>query len=203
MKFDYTPMFLLVWIIAFWTYYFLTYGKVEEKHERATREKYGVKARWGAFFGLAFMGWTVVMFIFFFHYNFIEWVWKFNFLDWAPVKIFAIAMMCLAFLLNILFTISVGKSIKAAFNSDKAPKLVTTGIYSYIRHSGYLAFLSMTLGSYLIIPNTITLILLVYTWMVIYNHTLEEEQKLLKIYGEAYKNYQNQVGRYLPKFGRK
>jgi protein-S-isoprenylcysteine O-methyltransferase Ste14 len=61
----------------------------------------------------------------------------------------------------------------------------------------------MTLGSYLIIPNTITLILLVYTWMVIYNHTLEEEQKLLKIYGEAYKNYQNQVGRYLPKFGRK
>ncbi|MBN2093402.1 hypothetical protein JW964_27505, partial [candidate division KSB1 bacterium] len=105
MQFKYAQIFLMVWIIAFWTYYFLTYGKVEEKHERAASEKFGIRARWAAFFGLAFVGWTVVIFIFFFHYDFIEWVWKFNFLDSATVKIMAMIIMCLAFLLNILFTI--------------------------------------------------------------------------------------------------
>ncbi|MBN2089388.1 isoprenylcysteine carboxylmethyltransferase family protein, partial [candidate division KSB1 bacterium] len=72
------------------------------------------------------------------------------------------------------------------------------GIYGYIRHPGYLAFLAMSLWCFLIIPNLITLILLIYTWVVIHGHTLEEEQKLLKIYGKAYQDYQKQVGRYLP-----
>ncbi len=203
MQFTYAQVFLMVWIIAFWTYYFLTYGKVEEKHERSARKKFGINARWAAFFGLAFAGWTVVIFIFFFHYNFIEWVLKFHFIDMAWIKIFAMIIMCFAFLLNIFFTISVGKSIKAGLHSNETPKLVTSGIYGYIRHPGYLAFLAMSLGSFLIVPNLITVILLIYTWVVIYGHTLEEEQKLLKIYGEAYKNYQSQVGRYVPKFGRK
>ena len=46
MRFDYTQVFLLAWIIAFWVYHFLTYGKVEGKHERSVREKYGIRATW-------------------------------------------------------------------------------------------------------------------------------------------------------------
>jgi protein-S-isoprenylcysteine O-methyltransferase Ste14 len=203
MRFDYTQVFLLAWMIAFWLYYFLTYGKVEEKHERATREKYGIQAKWGPFFGLAFLGWSVVILIYFFHYDSIGWVWKLSFLDCTPVKLIAIIMMCFAYLLNILFTVSVGKSIQGAFALGEDPKLITTGVYGYIRHPGYLAFFAVAFGSFLIIPNLITMVLLAYTCVVIYGHTLEEEKKLLKIYGDAYERYQSEVGRFLPKLKRK
>lgn len=190
-------------MIAFWVYYFSTYGRVEEKHERATREKYDTQARWGPFFGLAFLGWSVVILIYFFHYDSMDWVWKFSFLDCTPVKLMAILMMCFAFLLNVLFTVSVGKSIQDAFALGGDPKLVTTGVYGYIRHPGYLAFFAVAFGSFLIIPNLIAMVLLAYTCVVIYGHTLEEEKKLLKVYGEAYERYQSEVGRFLPKPKRK
>lgn len=203
MRFDYTQVFLLAWIIAFWVYYFLTYGKVEEKHERSTRDKYGNQAKWGPFFGLAFLGWTVVILIYFFHPDSIDWIWKLSFLDCVPAKLVAVVMMCFAFLLNILFTVSVGKSIQTAFALGETPKLETKGIYGTIRHPGYLAFFAVALGIFLMIPNLITLVLLAYTCVVIYGHTLEEEKKLLEIYGEAYKRYRSEVGRFLPNLKRK
>ena len=199
MRFDYTQVFLLAWIIAFWSHHFLTYGKVEEKHERATSEKYGVQSKWGPFFGLAFLGWTVVILIYFFHYDSIDWVWKLHFFDSTPVKLIAIITMCCAFLLNVLFTRSVGKSIQDTFALGEDPKLVTTGVYAYVRHPGYLAFFAVAIGSFLIIPNLIALVLLAYTCVVIVGHTLEEERKLLTVYGEAYERYQSEVGRFLPK----
>jgi len=138
MRFDYTQIFLLVWIVAFWSYYFLTYGKVEEKHERTTNEKYDIKAKWGPFFGLAFLGWSMVILIYFFHYDSIDWVWKLSFLDCTPVKLLAIIMMCVAFLLNILFTMSVGKSIQDAFALDEDPRLITSGCRrKFLDHSQF------------------------------------------------------------------
>jgi protein-S-isoprenylcysteine O-methyltransferase Ste14 len=202
MRMDYTQVFLLAWIAAFWIYYFLTYGTVEEKHERSSRAHYGVQARWAPFFGLAFLGWTLVILVYFFHYDSIDWVWKFSFLDRAPVKISAIGLMCFAFLLNILFTVSIGSAIRAGLASGEKPKLVTTGVYRYIRHPGYLAFFTVGLGCFLILPNLITLALLAYTCIAVYGHTLEEERKLLKMYGEAYERYRQSTGRYLPKLRR-
>jgi len=202
MRMDYTQVFLLAWITAFWCYYLLTYGKVEEKHERFTRTRYGIQARWAPFFGLAFLGWTLVILVYFFCYDSIDWVWKFSFLDRAAVKLTAVALMCFAFLLNILFTVSIGHSIRAALASGEEAKLVTTGVYQYIRHPGYLAFFAVGLGCFLIIPNLITLALLAYTCVAVYGHTLEEEKKLLKMYGEAYRQYQQSTGRYLPKLRR-
>jgi protein-S-isoprenylcysteine O-methyltransferase Ste14 len=199
MRMDYTQVFLLAWIAAFWVYYLLTYGTVEEKHERSSRMRYGVQARWAPFFGLAFLGWTLVIPVYFFRYDSVDWVWKFSFLDVAPVKIFAVGLMCFAFLLNILFTVSIGGAIRAGLASGEEPKLVTTGIYRYTRHPGYLAFFAVGLVCFLIIPNLITMVLLLHTCIAVYGHTLEEERKLLTMYGEAYERYRQPTGRYLPR----
>lgn len=199
MRFEYTQIFLLLWFAAFWIYYSLTYGKVEGRHEQSMREKYHLQVKWAGFFGLAFMGWSLMVLIFFFHYDSIGWIWKINFLDNALSKNIAVVMMCIAFLLNILFTRSLGKSIEQAYEASDEPQLITTGIYAHIRHPGYLAFAAAALGSFLIIPNIITFVLLGYTCVVIYYHTSEEEKKLLAMYGDAYEKYRSEVGRYLPK----
>lgn len=177
----------------------MSYGKVEGKHERSMKEKYGGHTTWERFFGLSFLAWTAVIVIYFFHYDSINWILKFFFIDYILIKFFAIALMCLAFLLYILFTISVGRSIESGLKSDNKPKLIDTGIYKYSRHPAYSAFFILAFGIFLIIPNVITLVLLAYTCVVTYGHTIEEEEKLIKMYGEDYKQYQNDVGRFFPK----
>jgi len=202
MFFDFTQVFLMFWIIAFWAYYLLTYGRVEGKHEQSTRGKYGTPARWAPFFGMAFLGWTVVIVIFFFHYDSIEWGWRFDLLDHAAIKILGIAILCVAFLLNVLFTASVGQSVQASIENGTPATLVTTGVYGWIRHPGYLAFFAVAIGGFLLIPNFITLALAVYTFVVVYGHTLEEEKKLEKMYGSDYERYQRTTGRFFPKIRR-
>ena len=199
MRFDYTQIFLILWIILFWVYHFASYGKVEGQHEKSMKEKYGGSAIWQSLFGLSFIAWTAIILIYFFHYNSINWIYRLSFIDYVPVKILAIMLMCFAFLLYFLFTISVGKSIKSGLTSGDKPLLVSTGIYKYSRHPAYLAFLIFSIGIFFIIPNVITLALLIYTCVATYGHTLGEEKKLILLYGEDYKQYQNNVGRFFSK----
>lgn len=199
MRFHYTQVFLLACIAAFWVYHFSTYGKVEGRHERAVRKKYGVKPKWASFFGMAFFGWTALALIYFFHYDSVNWIWKLSFLDSSPVKIAAMVILISSLLMYVLFTLSAGRSIRAAAGTSGNPRLVTTGIYRFCRHPAYLSFLAMGLGIFLIVPNLIVLLLLVYTFVVTCGHSAEEERRLLKIYGQEYERYRVQVGRFLPK----
>lgn len=199
MRFDYTQVFLLSWIVVFWVYYFLTYGRVEGKHERSVQETYGFRAIWARLFGMAFYGWTAVVIIYFFNYNSVNWIWKLSFLDRTAIKIVAIVALSLALVLHVLFTISAGRSIRAATATGAKPELITTGIYRCCRHPAYLAFFVVAFGIFLTIPNLINLILLVYTIVVTYYHSVEEERKLLEIYGQEYERYRKKVGRFLPK----
>ena len=198
MNFNYSQVFLLVWVIAFWIGYFLTYGKVEAKHEKSMREKYG-KSKWGPFVGIVFFGWMILTLIYIFHYNSVNWFWKISSLDYDFVKIIAIIIMCFAFLLNILFTMSVAKAVDVGVKKGEKPKLVTTGIYRYTRHPGWLALDLVMLGTFLIIPSILTLIFLFYTIVVMHGKSLEEEKTLTKIYGREYEKYRKNVGRFLPK----
>jgi protein-S-isoprenylcysteine O-methyltransferase Ste14 len=147
---------------------------------------------------MALYGWTVLIIIYFFSQDSVSRIWKLSFLDHTPVKIVAIGIMSLSFLLHILFTVSVGRSIRSAVSSGEKPRLITTGLYRFCRHPAYLALLCVALGIFLIVPNLISLILLVYTIVVTYGHSVEEEGKLLKMYGSEYENYRKKAGRFLP-----
>jgi protein-S-isoprenylcysteine O-methyltransferase Ste14 len=199
MRFDYTQVFLLSWILVFWIYHFLSYGRVEGKHERSVKERYGFRDKWTRLFGLAFFGWTALIIIYFFKFSSIDWIWKLSFLDRTAIKIVGMVAMSLAMVLYILFTVSAGRSIQAGTSAGTRPELITTGIYRFCRHPAYLALLLVASGVFLIIPNVITVILLAYTSVVTYGHSLEEERKLLEMYGQEYENYRRRVGRFLPK----
>ncbi len=200
MKFHYTQIFLLIWIIAFWIHHFLTYGKVESKFERSVSEKYGIQSKWEMFFGFAFILFTLNILLYFFYFPSRNWFWNFPFADNYHIDIIGIIIMCIAFILYILFTTSVGRSVKKGFYSNKRPELITDGIYKYLRNPGYLAFYLAAFGCLLIIHNIIALILFLYICIVVYGHTLGEEKKLLKIYGDEYMEYIKRTGRFFPKF---
>lgn len=202
MRFYYSQVFLLLCIIAFWVYYSLTYGKVEIKHEKVVKEKYGGK-HWSPLFGSAFFLWTVLILVYAFHYDSIKWFYKISLMEQSWIKILGMIITCLGFLLNILFTRLVGKSIEIGVIKGETPELVTTGIYRYIRHPSYLGFDLAVFGTFLIVPCFITLALFLFATVVSYGHAVGEEKTLSKMYGEKYENYMRKTGRFFPKLQRR
>lgn len=199
---NYSQLFLLTYLIVIVAYHILTYGRIESKHEKLISEKYGRTTLGKIFvicFNLVLLIWLILVVAYFFIYDIVNWFWKISLLDTDIVKIIAITIMCFAFLLNIIFSISVGQSIKNGVVSGKESQLITTGLYRYIRHPAYTAVILSILGTFLIIPNVLTLFFLLCTIIIMYGHSQEEEKILIKIYGREYEEYKKRAGRFLPK----
>ena len=63
----------------------------------------------------------------------------------------------------------------------------------------YLMHVFGILGTSLLVPNILTISLLVSTIIASYGLCLEEEKGLLKMYGEEYEHYKKKVGLLFPK----
>ena len=96
--------------------------------------------------------------------------------------------------------VSLGKNITDTVDTRKQHKLVTTGIYHYIRHPLY------TLGSLfyislgLLTGSWIFFLLSILSFVVIgVLRTRREEEELEKKFGQEYVDYRNRTGKYFPK----
>lgn len=82
-------------------------------------------------------------------------------------------------------------------DEDRPGPLITTGAFALCRNPIYTVFGLVLLGKLLIYPNWILLVYLIGGYWLINRQVLLEEQSLMKIYGEEYKQYCNKVRRYL------
>ncbi len=79
-------------------------------------------------------------------------------------------------------------------------KLVTTGIYKYIRHPQYAGFLLMTLGM-IFEWATLPMLIMYPVLIIIYiNLAKKEENDMLEEFGDAYRNYMKVTNRFIPSF---
>lgn len=79
-------------------------------------------------------------------------------------------------------------------------RLVTTGIYAYVRHPIYGAFLYIATGLILIFQNIILFILPVIFWAFLSWTMINTEEKwLTEKFGKDYIKYSNNVNRFIPK----
>ena len=83
---------------------------------------------------------------------------------------------------------------------DQYPsRLVTEGIYAFVRHPRYVQFLLALVG-YALFANYLALYFVVFLWLVgIYPIVLLEETELRQRFGWEYEEYCRQVPRFLPK----
>lgn len=94
----------------------------------------------------------------------------------------------------------VAKSHKAVFGeAHDQPKLLDSGVYSWVRHPMYLGILMCCLAFFFVSPSLLSIgILLVF--FIIYNKmTTYEEKSLTQILGEEYIAYQKRVPKWFPK----
>lgn len=84
---------------------------------------------------------------------------------------------------------------------NDAPKnIVTYGAYSIIRHPFYASFLLCFLGTFIACPHPLTLITLVWAFIVLNTTAAREERRLLASeFGKEYEAYMIHTGRFFPK----
>jgi len=79
-------------------------------------------------------------------------------------------------------------------------QLITTGIYSKVRHPIYAAFLYAVTGAILIFDNLFLLFLPVIFWLILTVVIKNTEEKwLIEWYGDYYLIYSRKVNRFIPK----
>jgi len=111
------------------------------------------------------------------------------------------------FILNAIFFISILMmlvvivwSVKSLPVADRGGKLCTTGVFKYVRHPLYAAFLSIFnfgLAAYL---NSYIFILWAVLLHPICHYVVKHEERLMiDVFGDAYLEYQKKTGRFFPK----
>lgn len=78
-------------------------------------------------------------------------------------------------------------------------RMVTEGIYQFLRHPQYVGFFLFILGSIVNWPTLPTLLMAPLLLLTYYRLALKEEQEALERFGQAYQDYASQVGRFWPR----
>ena len=94
----------------------------------------------------------------------------------------------------------IAKSHKAVFGEiADQPRLIDSGVYSWVRHPMYLGILMSCLGFFFVSPSFLSLgVWLVF--FILYNKMASYEEKdLIRILGEEYIDYQKRVPKWFPR----
>ena len=149
---------------------------------------------------VVFLLWAFLVGLYCFKAESVDWFWRISLLDSDVIKIFALVITCVGYyLLTALATLHMGEILKPYLvKGEKAP-LVTTGIYRHTRNPMHLGIGIGLLATFLLMPNLLVLAMALGMITVLYAVSLDEEKRLLKIYGEEYEKYKENVGMFFPK----
>lgn len=98
--------------------------------------------------------------------------------------------------------LNLGASWRIGIDPYAAPGIVSSGLYRLSRHPIYLGFLTVFTGYAAMLPTPLSIVLLVCAYALFRGQANAEEAYMLRTYGEPYRAYARQVGRFLPGLGR-
>lgn len=113
---------------------------------------------------------------------------------WAGV---GFGVLCLAGIYW-LFS-SIGSGITPVSATRKEHKLVTNGIYRYVRHPLYTIGSSMFVSFGLMADNWFIALAGILAFVVMAVRTPKEEANLIEKFGDEYRDYMKRTGRFLPR----
>ncbi len=96
--------------------------------------------------------------------------------------------------------INLGRLWSPTVNPDDSHKLVRAGVYSMIRHPMYTAHVLWGMGQALLLPNVLagSLALFLMSTLLVFRIP-REEQAMLDVFDDEYRQYMNTTGRIFPK----
>ncbi|MBL8098363.1 MAG: isoprenylcysteine carboxylmethyltransferase family protein [Anaerolineales bacterium] len=94
---------------------------------------------------------------------------------------------------------SIGSGISPTSGTRKEHKLVTNGIYKYIRHPLYTFGSSLFISFGMMADNWFIALLGIIAFIGMAIRTPKEEANLIEKFGDEYREYMKRTGRFLPK----
>jgi protein-S-isoprenylcysteine O-methyltransferase Ste14 len=94
---------------------------------------------------------------------------------------------------------SIGSGISPTSATRKEHKLVTNGIYKYIRHPLYTFGSSLFIAFGMMADNWFIALLGIFAFIAMAVRTPKEEAKLIEKFGNEYREYMKRTGKFIPK----
>ncbi|KAI0237040.1 Protein-S-isoprenylcysteine O-methyltransferase [Lamellibrachia satsuma] len=123
-------------------------------------------------------------------------------LTWLPV--IGVALVVSGELLRKSAMFTASSNFDHYVQSEKKPnhQLVTSGVYSWVRHPSYVGWFYWSIGTQVMLCNPVCLIgYIAASWMFFKSRIEYEEFMLLNFFGDDYIAYQNRVATGLPFIG--
>jgi protein-S-isoprenylcysteine O-methyltransferase Ste14 len=86
--------------------------------------------------------------------------------------------------------------------THRAERIITSGVYSSVRHPQYLGGLLAHVGVSFLLSAWYSLLSAPTMAMLIYLISRKEEEELIKEFGKEYEDYRNEVPMFIPRLGR-
>ena len=94
---------------------------------------------------------------------------------------------------------TLGRFFTRTLKEERGHKLVTNGIYRYVRHPGYLSDILIFLGIMLALRNWIAAAYVLVVFSIVYTYRIHaEEQMLIGIFGDEYVRYRKRSKKLIP-----
>lgn len=119
---------------------------------------------------------------------------------WARWLGAAIMLACLP-LVYWLFS-SLGKNVTHTTAIRKAHTLVKSGPYRWIRHPLYSVGFLLFIGYSLLAANWFIALAVLIAFPILALRTVQEEARLVERFGDEYREYMQETGRYFPRIGK-
>jgi len=128
---------------------------------------------------------------------------SFYFFGYSTVLVGLVSLPILiipGFIFLILGFYLVTKSHKVVFGGiNKKPNLITSGVYSLVRHPMYLGILLFCIGFFFFSLSILSLVVWISFFIIYEKMTAYEEKDLIKILGKDYISYQEKVPKWFPR----
>ena len=94
-----------------------------------------------------------------------------------------------------------GKNWSMNLEIKEGHHLVKIGIYKKVRHPMYTHFWIWVIAQGMVLANALVLVFGIAAWALLYFLRVpEEEEMLIKEFGDEYREYMKNTGRVIPKF---
>ncbi len=150
----------------------------------------------GKLFKIVMIGLTVTVIIYAFVPSIYSFLLPVFWLEYQTVQFIGIGLLALSLGWTVLAQIQMGNSWRIGIDEEKETALVQTGLFRLSRNPIFLGMQITLLGFFLVVPNALTLLILVLGFVLIQIQVRLEEEFLIKMHGGEYENFKRKVRRW-------
>lgn len=194
-------VFLAVYFIAFFGLAVIWRNYVVSKKTGANAFKLNKKTGVEAITGLYFKYLPLVSILVFVLYalfpTFYQSIGPVVLLSHKPFQLLGMGIMAFALAWIVIAQSQMGASWRIGIDHDHTTEFVKEGLFRYSRNPIFVGIILLSFGFFLVLPNPLTLVILMLDIALIQIQVAVEEQFLAQAHGEAYTEYCEQVRRWI------